>query len=51
VSRRAVIVGAYNTKQARELVGEDSESVTLEAIRGATVSLSTGSTSCQASTT
>jgi acetyl-CoA acetyltransferase len=35
VSRRAVIVGAYNTKQARELVGEDSESVTLDAIRGA----------------
>ena len=35
MSRRAVIVGAYNTKQARELLGEDSESVTLDAAKGA----------------
>ena len=32
---RAVIVGAYNTKQARSLVGEDSQSVTLDAVQGA----------------
>ena len=35
MSRRAVIVGAYNTRQARELAGEDSQSVTLDAVRGA----------------
>ncbi len=35
MSRRAVIVGAYNTRQARELAGEDSESVTLDAAKGA----------------
>jgi acetyl-CoA acetyltransferase len=35
VTRSAVIVGAYNTKQARQLVGEDSESVTLDAVKGA----------------
>jgi acetyl-CoA acetyltransferase len=35
VNRSAVIVGAFNTKQARRLVGEDSQSVTLDAVRGA----------------
>lgn len=35
MSRRAVITGAYNTRQARELVEEDSQSVTLDAVKGA----------------
>ena len=35
MSRRAVIVGAHNTRQARELAGEDSQSVTLDAAKGA----------------
>ncbi len=34
-SRRAVVVGAFNTRQARVLEGEDSNSITLSAIRGA----------------
>lgn len=35
MSRQAVIVGAYNTRQARALEGEDSESITLDAVTGA----------------
>ncbi len=35
MSRRAVVVGAFNTRQARRLEGEDSHSVTLAAVRGA----------------
>ncbi len=35
MNRRAVVAGAYNTRQARELVGEDSQSVTLDAVTGA----------------
>ncbi|WP_432825541.1 thiolase family protein [Dactylosporangium sp. CA-092794] len=34
-ARRAVIVGAFNTRQARVLEGETSDSITLTAIRGA----------------
>jgi acetyl-CoA acetyltransferase len=33
--RQAVIVGAYNTRQARKLEGETSDTITLAAIKGA----------------